>query len=1116
MSWSGNNNITAPNWSGNDVNKKLKNLTVDNINVSSIHGYSAEFNLVDASVVRTGFMFLNNTIMTTFNNILYVNNEAVFVPSSFSTISDWSYFPAKTTVNMSLLDLSNTSYVYAKNVVASNTVTTSNLTAPTISNVILKNVNVNSAFIYGRDIYSSTLTTKIANISLGIVSSLVASNAIIPKLNAYSIVNNTLSSGSIFANNISSTLLTANTINNVLLSSSYISANTLYTPYADLPYIKGSSIEFTTALGQTMAVSSILQNRSFYTPDADDTDPLIAFTNRDFSEFYGLITTSENRSTFGIAGTNNLTLLGVSTATLYGVDGVNIRTNSDRIIQMTTTGLAIDASGVVINADFFNTNAYMSTNAIAADLILANIADFKVLNASTINFDTLNTNNIINSSNINTATLDVSGNANINNLTANGLTVNNSADYNTYISFGTSNSGFYGAQYLYDINSLRNLQVERITVLGGWTGDDIIPPYYNDSIVEIGEDTIRPGQVTINGFNPDPLDTGTALTVRGDTQITQNLNVLGLTTLEGLVEAIGDLNVDGAFTAQGTVDITGITTATGVVNCLGGLGVEGEANFLGAVTAEAGIGVIGAMGVTGGDITFGSPSSTINTFTVHYTTNFSNTVNFGGAVNLSNLNINTLTANNGYFNTTNISTMNGNQIILKTNDFTPASVLFYNKDNTLNSGIGAFDSNLCGVVGFDKTKIASANGTLIESYSNIDISGQSTIFTGNVWMPNLSLSSLYGFNISQSNEIQHWNPYGGYYDYYIPQLSYTDLSNNFTAAVASDWSYYPCKNIELNMCNNFITNVQGLSIQTLGIKQATSGYINAGVVYEQLPGDEMFWQLSKPSLDGASPQGSEGIFVVKRSTADGSDIGHGRLFDDGIYKPVIGSDLSNNVAVVGNLDMSNNYLSNASRVYLYNPIAIASNSSYFKYDIVEYGNATSNDAVFLNRSPFVANTGFSNAKNVLLRTQAIQFVDSSTGGFTYLEFFNNEANLVICDLSNNFISSNYIAASWSKYNASQTVDISNNVVSNVNKMYYASTRQPFIQYGDKSFSGGGTQTVTLPVNYVNSNYKIQATYSSDPGASAKPIHIDSRTTSNFVISAQSGHTVFWTTFGDNN
>ena len=60
MSWNGNSYITSPNWAGFSANKKFKNITVDNINVSSIHGYAADFNLVDASVVRTDFMFSND------------------------------------------------------------------------------------------------------------------------------------------------------------------------------------------------------------------------------------------------------------------------------------------------------------------------------------------------------------------------------------------------------------------------------------------------------------------------------------------------------------------------------------------------------------------------------------------------------------------------------------------------------------------------------------------------------------------------------------------------------------------------------------------------------------------------------------------------------------------------------------------------------------------------------------------------------------------------------------------------------------------------------------------------------------------------------------------------
>ncbi len=1050
MSWSGNSYITSPNWAGFSANKKFKNLTVDNINVSSIHGYSAEFNLVDASIVKTDFMFLNDTIMTTINNILYVNNEAVFVPSSFSTIADWAYFPAKSNVIMNLNDITGVKDIYSKTLTASNAVTTSNLNATTISNVTLNNSNINSVFINGRNLNVSTINIR-------------------------------------------------------SISSTQISTNVLNAQFADIPFIQTSTLQFTTALGRDVAISSLLAHTSLYVPDAEDNDAGIFFANN-FNEnieaqIYGAITTGDNKSTLVLAGANNLGLLATSTIQMLGIRGIEIRTTrSDEdptTITIDTDALGITAKAIVaivpeitFSASTINTDAQMSTNIVAGDVLrfneatlssirninlnlfadsnlniatlnnnitpsmihintdildisagqfntlafmsvntiygqLANfdVGNFNNLNGCNINIDNLNTNNIINSSNIDTATLDVSGNAGINNLTANGLTVNDGADYNTFISFGTSNSGFYGAQYLYDINSLRNLQVEKITVLGGWTGDDVIPPYYNDSIVEIGEDEIRPGQVTINGFNADPLDTGTALTVRGDTQITQNLNVLGLTTLEGIVEALGDLNVDGAFTAQGTVDITGITTATGLVNCLGGLGVEGEANFLGAVTAEAGIGVVGAMGVTGGDITFGSTSNTSNTFTTYYDTIFNNIIN----------------------------------------SFSFAT------------------------------------------------------FHCNITAQKYSIISPYGFNISQSNIIQHWNAGGGYYDYYVAQLSYTDISNNRTRAVASDWSYYPCENLVLDMSGNFITNVGGMSINTLGIKQATSGYINAGIVYEQLPGDEMFWQISKPSLDGTSPQGSEGIYIVTRSTADGSEISHGRIFDDSIYRPEIGSATSTCVGVVGTLNMLSNSISNIPRLDFVNPAT--ETVLRMTYETVTYSNGNSNDVLYLNFQPFAQNDGFLGSKNALLHVGATQYVDQSNSYYCYLQFANNEAEVVVANTSNNFQSNYYVASTWSKYPAIQTVDMASNVISNVGKMYYNSTRQPFIQYGQIT-TGTTPTTVTLPVPYVNTNYTVQATYAEEPagggGGGGTSVYTQNKTTSNFEIHGRHSKLVDWTTFGDNN
>ena len=92
--------------------------------------------------------------------------------------------------------------------------------------------------------------------------------------------------------------------------------------------------------------------------------------------------------------------------------------------------------------------------------------------------------------------------------------------------------------------------------------------------------------------------------------------------------------------------------------------------------------------------------------------------------------------------------------------------------------------------------------------------------------------------------------------------------------------------------------------------------------------------------------------------------------------------------------------------------------------------------------------------------------------------------------------------------------MSNNSISNVDILYYGSTRQPFIQSGTVSFAGGITQTVSLPVSYVNSNYTVQATYDQDPGLAGKPLYTTTKTTSNFTIIGVSGKSGQWTTFGD--
>lgn len=762
-----------------------------------------------------------------------------------------------------------------------------------------------------------------------------------------------------------------------------------------------------TLFAKNISTTNITQNTAIFLPMPGQTAGII-YTNAT-NDTLGLISLFENTSTFTVATANKLFLVGQASTLIESQKDITLKTLGSGFPRINLETLLVN-----IDAGYLNTQAIMSTNTISADIITANVGTFSTLNfvASNIDLTNIHTQSIVNDSNIQTDSLDVSGatvlagNTTIGGeTTMNGVTIfnntvttentvtfNQPVVANASIDFGTNNSEFYGAQYLYDINSLRNLQVERITVLGGWTGDDILPPYYNDSIVEIGEDEFRPGQVTINGFNADPLDTGTALTVRGDTQITQNLNVLGLVTLEGEVEVLGtltaqgDINILGGLQVEGTVLFQGETTQTGLLTCLGALSVAGIANLLGGVTVEAGIGILGALGLTGGNVSFGNSEDTGYNLSTYYTANFYNQVNFSAGVDVPLLTVGSATEGSTYTDRGLLFKPNTSDVLMW-QLIRPAPDVPIEGTPPGGEGIyielrNASNGELGGVGRLYDSGIYTpwANVTADLNMTNFNICNVNI----------LSMTSIYGFDLSQSTEIQHWNPGTAEYDYYIPQLSYTDLSNNVTAAVASDWSYYPCKNLVLNMSNNFITNVGGITVNTLGTKQSINNYISAGLVYEQEPGDEVFWQISKPYFADPvlDPVGSEGIYIVERSTADGSDLQHGRIYDDTIYTPW--------AHVTGDLQMN-------------------------QYDI-----------------------------------------------------------------------------------------------SNVKAMYYTNTRQPFIQYGDVSFAGGGTQTVTLPVEYIDTNYVVQATYSEDPGSSAKPIHIDSRTTSNFTISAQSGHAAYWTTYGNNN
>jgi hypothetical protein len=232
----------------------------------------------------------------------------------------------------------------------------------TVSSIFTNYISSGNAFI--SSIYTNYISSGNGFISVLSVSQLNVSSINLPAFEA--------SNWSLYPA-ISDVNISNYNINNVnSLSSSRISTNFIYSKQSEITELNTSSFQFTTGIGREIGLSSILANSAVFIPNADDTDGIIAFANRDVDAIYGVITTSENRSSFSVGAANNLTLVAASSIQMFGANGIDMRTNTNRFIRRATTALSIDASGVVINAEEFNTNALVSTNAITTDSIRAN------------------------------------------------------------------------------------------------------------------------------------------------------------------------------------------------------------------------------------------------------------------------------------------------------------------------------------------------------------------------------------------------------------------------------------------------------------------------------------------------------------------------------------------------------------------------------------------------------------------------------------------------------------------------------------------------------------------------------------------------------------------------
>ena len=137
-------------------------------------------------------------------------------------------------------------------------------------------------------------------------------------------------------------------------------------------------------------------------------------------------------------------------------------------------------------------------------------------------------------------------------------------------------------------------------------------------------------------FNGSTLSVGVDLDVDGHTEL-DNVNISGVTTVAGNIDANGDLDVDG-HTNLDNLSVSGVTTFTGAIDANGDLDVDGhteldDVNVSGASTFAGNIDANGDLDVDGRtelDIT--NISETLNVTGI---TTFENNVNVGGALSVT-------------------------------------------------------------------------------------------------------------------------------------------------------------------------------------------------------------------------------------------------------------------------------------------------------------------------------------------------------------------------------------------------------------------------------------------------------------------------------------------------